>query len=596
MLGIAGIFLLTLACHLPLLGAAPLAGTEGLRVIPAHDMVRTGDWLLIRLYGQLYLIKPPLHDWLIAISEIISRTGGNEFVWRLPSVIGAALLNAALYFFGSRWFGRIGGIVSGICGLGLLALWGQARTADVDSTNTCVAAITVLCLIELHFARPTRRWPWIIGAGVAFGATLMTKGPAGLPLIIGELLYAIFRPAWLGRRNALCKRTATSPSVIAEGGSRGASALSYDSNTKSTITPLIGWVQGLRQSLRVAWSPATWVPLLIGIGLFASYALAALWAVKHLKTPPDLSGIREAGATLFPTTFKQIGLSLLLPFQLFAFALPVSLALPLIFIRGFRAAIRGSSGDENETRLELADALAGSMLVSWGVCIISGMFNPRYGYVTLAPLCLLAGAIAASVPHQSRSCASILRAIACGCVVVLLGGNLFIAAVTWKAGAGRVPMIVAGALAAIVAGITFRRLNTKPAWTPAWGLVILLILAAVPFAYQFRAERIEHSGYRAAGILRETIDPNSPLLAGEVLHSHPELFWYAGLKPQNCSTFYLPNPSHYAGGRWVVLDQDEYERWSRIAPRRLSAWKRFTIHKDVGYVAWYATKTQPASP
>src|ERR1700692_164307 len=119
LLGARAIFLLTLPCHLPLLGNPPLAGTEGLRVIPAHDMVRTGDWILIRLYGQLYLIKPPLHDWLIAISEIISRTGGNEFVWRLPSLIGAAFLNVSLYLFGARWFGRIGGIVSGICGLGL---------------------------------------------------------------------------------------------------------------------------------------------------------------------------------------------------------------------------------------------------------------------------------------------------------------------------------------------------------------------------------------------------------------------------------------------------------------------------------------------
>ena len=66
-LGATAIFLLTIACHLPLLGSAPLAGTEGHRVFPALNMVRTGDWLLPRLFGQLYLIKPPLHDWLIAI-------------------------------------------------------------------------------------------------------------------------------------------------------------------------------------------------------------------------------------------------------------------------------------------------------------------------------------------------------------------------------------------------------------------------------------------------------------------------------------------------------------------------------------------------
>jgi 4-amino-4-deoxy-L-arabinose transferase-like glycosyltransferase len=595
-LGVTAIFLLTLACHLPLLGSAPLGGTEGLRVIPAHDMVRTGDWLLIRLYGQLYLIKPPLHDWLIALSEIVSRTGGNEFVWRLPSVLGAAILNAALYLFGARWFGRIGGIVAGLCGLGLLAMWGQARTADVDSTNTTAAALAALCLIELHFGRPARRWPWIFAAGLAFGTTLMTKGPAGAPLIVGELLYAIFRPAWISRMRASCDSDSvrSSPSPKAPVALQPESPL--DPTDVKSLKPSSGWRSGFRESLRIAISPTTWAPLLIGIALFGTYAFAAWWAVQHLHTRPDLSGIREAGATLFPTNRRQIGMALLLPAQLFAFALPVSVALPLVFVRGFRTAIHDSSRGGSANRLELTDALAGSMLVSWVACVMSGMFNPRYGYVTLAPLCLLAGALAASVPYQAKSASSVLRGIVCGCVIVLLGGNLFLAAVTWKAGIGRPQMIAAGALAAVVAFVTFRRLSTRAAWMPAWGLVVLLLLTAVPFAYQFRAERFEHSDYQAAKILRATVGPNAQVLAGEVLHSHPELFWYAGIDAQTCSSFFLPNPRHYPGGYWVVLDQDEYSRWSRMAPDRLSGWKRFTSHKDVGYIAWYAkaaAETQP---
>ena len=113
-------------------------------------------------------------------------------------------------------------------------------------------------------------------------------------------------------------------------------------------------------------------------------------------------------------------------------------------------------------------------------------------------------------------------------------------------------------------------------------------------AYQFQAERREHSAYRAAGILRETVGPNDPVLSGETLHSHPELFWYAGINAQNCSTFFLQNPGHYPGGRWVVLDQEEYTSWSRIAPKQLSKWKRFMIHKDVGYIGWYA-KADPTT-
>ncbi len=275
LLGAMAIFLLTFACHLPLLGNPPLAGTEGLRVIPAHDMVRTGDWILIRLYGALYLIKPPLHDWLIAISEIISRTGGNEFVSRLPSVIGAAFLNVALYLFGARWFGRIGGIVSGFCGLGLLALWGQARTADVDATNTLACTLAFLCLIELHFGSPGRRWPWILSAGLALGATLMTKGPAGIPIILGELLWLII------------------------------SSCAFN------------WSTGIRRSLA---SPATWTPLLIGAVLFGAYGFAAWRALHHLQTTPDFSGIAEVNKTLYPDSIPRIAGALVVPFLTFAFS------------------------------------------------------------------------------------------------------------------------------------------------------------------------------------------------------------------------------------------------------------------------------------
>ena len=105
-------------------------------------------------------------------------------------MIDGALLNVCLYRFGARWFGRIGGIVSGLCGLGLLCLWGQARTADVDATNQLACSVAALCMIELYFGHPARIWAWIAGAGVALGATLMSKGPAGLPFILGVIIWA----------------------------------------------------------------------------------------------------------------------------------------------------------------------------------------------------------------------------------------------------------------------------------------------------------------------------------------------------------------------------------------------------------------------
>lgn len=550
MLGAAAIFMLTLACHLPLLGSAPLAGTEGHRVIPALEMVRTGDWLLPRLFGQLYLIKPPLHDWLIAIAQILSGGHGNELVWRLPSAIDGALLNVFLYLFGARWFGRLGGIVSGLCGLGLLCLWGQARTADVDHTNTLACTVAALCLIELYFGRPSRRWTWIIGAGVALGATLMSKGPAGLPLLIGVWGWAV----WARARQRLS----------------------------------VG---------KLLLSASFWGPLLIGIGLFGAYAVAAKIALNRLHLPPDYSGFAEVGNKFYPTSLKQLVFAFGVPPQVFAFALPVSVALPLALVPEFREAIRKSERDGDMPRSRIAHALAVSILISWGICVASGMVNPRYAYVTVAPLCILAGAIAASWPYMIPEARSVFRIFVLGSIILLFGGCVVLTGLSWSGGIGRGVMIASSCVALLLAIATYHGIAWRDDYRATWGLVVLTLLAAVPYAYQFRMERFGRSGYGQAQSLREYVGgSDAPVLTGAVLRSVPELFWYAGLHPQTTPTFALQNPRRYAGGVWVVMDPEEYKRWSIFAPRRLSRVKKFVSHKDEIFVAWYSrSDAEPAT-
>jgi len=48
------------------LGSGPLAGTEGHRALVGHQMAMGGNWLLPKLYDQVYLAKPPLDYWILA--------------------------------------------------------------------------------------------------------------------------------------------------------------------------------------------------------------------------------------------------------------------------------------------------------------------------------------------------------------------------------------------------------------------------------------------------------------------------------------------------------------------------------------------------
>lgn len=342
--------------------------------------------------------------------------------------------------------------------------------------------------------------------------------------------------------------------------------------------------------MRRLLSAGLWGPLLIGIALFGVYAVAAKIAINRLHLPPDYSGFDEVGKTLVPTSLKRIGLALLLPAQVFAFALPVSLALPLVFVPGIRRAIRESERETTAPRSQLVTALAASILLSWGVCLLTGMINPRYGYVTIAPLALLAGAVAAGVPYMALPDASLVRGVTLGCVVAMVGANGFIATLAWHGGRGHAVMLATALVAVVVAVVVFRQLQAGPSFRPAWGMVPLLALLAVPFAYQFRWERWTHSGYAAAPLMREAVAsrPDAPILTGAVLRSIPEMFWYADLHPENVSTFYLQPPSRYPGGRWVVIDDDvEHKRWKDAFGHELTHVTHFFSNKSGIYVGWY---------
>src|SRR5437867_1102164 len=91
------------AVYLPRLGAGGLTNTEGHRAIPGWGMLESGDWVLPRMFGQVYLRKPPGMSWAIAASSAVF--GETEFAARLPSALAMMGMALVAMFFGSRWFG-----------------------------------------------------------------------------------------------------------------------------------------------------------------------------------------------------------------------------------------------------------------------------------------------------------------------------------------------------------------------------------------------------------------------------------------------------------------------------------------------------------
>jgi 4-amino-4-deoxy-L-arabinose transferase-like glycosyltransferase len=537
------IFALAFICFIPLPTDVPLAGTEGHRALTAHEMVTTGEWVVPRLYGRVYLRKPALHYWIEAAFEKVAGRG-TPFIWRLPSAVEAAALAAILCLFSARWFGHVAaGIVSGLSYVALFTLWGENRGADIDISNTFFSTIAALALVELYFRDPSRPWCWAILAGAAIAGSMLVKFHAGMTIILGVWLWAAIS-AWRNGRHAdFFKR------------------------------------------------PFTWAPLAIGILSFILYGLATYAYLKAHAMTVDFSGLSEATEDihLHSHQLRYLMEWLLLPATMFVYSMPVSLSLPLAFSRHLRPA--------DQTAARTRHALAASVLIAWGICLVSGMHLPRYAFVTLPLLCPLAGALAHVATQVSPGVQARLRWSAAGSLLAVAGLAVVLCATAWKTRSAR-PLTTTIAILAMGVSLSVgRSILGGFAWPHAWGAAAVLLLASVNFGVNFSQDRWARSSLPQGRWLRGQVGPDGPIYACEAIQREPELFYYAGIPTIGVDGDEFDWRLMKTSG-WVVLEPLEMKRWQTQVPERLTRVTPFVANRNPAHVLWYqlpATATQPTT-
>lgn len=521
------IFLLCAFCFCWSLGSAPLAGTEGFRALTATQMLDSGDWLIPRLYGQLYLRKPPMMYWMLATAEMIAGTA-NEWVWRLPSALGAAALGAFFAWRSRKWWGRVAGLATGVSFLALGALWSQFRSADIDVLNTIFAWLAVLSLFEIYHRGG--RWKWMLAGAVGLGGALLLKGPAALPLVLGALIAP---PLLSGRTGELRK----------------------------------GYVWGL---------------LLTGALLFGAYMLTVMNALDTLANPAATSGLREAGDKMTVSSWGELGTALLLPLELLLYALPVLVAAVLLLRRQVLSVL------ENDTAMMLR-SLAGTYVIAAAVGVVSGMRNPRYGYILLPIFALLAGLYAATVANgKTDKREQRIAHIALLSVTLLLG----------LAAVGMAVRIVSETGEYLALGLALPAALAFAGAVQAWrkaraGLlycacVLALVSVALGFDHIKNGERWERSGYRAGIEMADITGKDARVMTGLMLWTHPEIFHYAEVEVDARNRWQFAEPFELGKSGWVLFHRREWERWNRRWPGRFSRVKELPTHVRGAMLAWYS--------
>jgi 4-amino-4-deoxy-L-arabinose transferase-like glycosyltransferase len=379
------VLLLPALLFLPGLGASGFAHSEAFRAQPAWEMLRSHDWLVVRLFEQPYLRKPPGMIWAIALSS--SLIGTTEFAARLVSACAMIASAGLCWFFLRRWFGGVAGLVAGLA-MTLMPIlsWYPpvSRSAEIEALhNVCVLAGMLVCvdalLGELRVGAPHRDKStafalvcWAIGLGLAFGAALLTKGPAGLPALLGVLIV---------------------------GGC-------------------------VRRSLGLSGSRRVWTSLVLGL-LLGATAFGAWWllAARALRVLGEPVVTQTPGQFLFEAE-RLLGI-LTLPIVVLLAALPHSLLLRELPWR--HVAAPAMSPRAQQLARAIALALGAGVLLS----MLVGISNNRYvlPVMMLVPPCCGAAAwwlgMRDSSPARRRA-----RAISWG--LLAIGLSIAIGVIVWR--------------------------------------------------------------------------------------------------------------------------------------------------------------------
>jgi 4-amino-4-deoxy-L-arabinose transferase-like glycosyltransferase len=288
---------------------------EAIRSLVAQEMIWSGNFIAPTMHGDAYLNKPPLFNWILAVSFLL-HGGAGEWAARLPTVVSLLGFAATTYHFSRKYFSRHTSLIHALMVItcGRMLFW-DSLLALIDVTFSWVVYTQIILLY--HFGRQGKWWRAFGWSYALTAAGFMLKG---LPAIVFQGL---------------------------------------------TVMTLLWWTKGWRQLFRLAH-------LLSGLGCLAILGLY-YWQYSHYV---DLSWVAER---LFVESGKRTavaqGLSASLrhivefPLEMSYHFLPWTVLLLLLFRKGSWTALK-----ENDFAAFLLVAFLVNIPVYW----LSPNVYPRY--------------------------------------------------------------------------------------------------------------------------------------------------------------------------------------------------------------------------
>lgn len=192
-LGIILVVFYGLLINLPYFHLKEFQGEEGRRIIIAKEMIERKDWIVPTVEGEIYLNKPPLFNWLLAI--VFKITGQiTEVTARSLSVINSILTAIILSLFWRTINGRgLWFTLPGLIFLSIPDVMDKAIKAEIDMTFTLFVTSSILCWFYLYETKNRPFMAWMLSL-VILSLAFLTKGVISLFFFyITVSVYLLYR-------------------------------------------------------------------------------------------------------------------------------------------------------------------------------------------------------------------------------------------------------------------------------------------------------------------------------------------------------------------------------------------------------------------
>ncbi len=175
-------------------GRRPLANQDEARfALLAREAVESHHWLLPRVRGVIYLNKPPLYFWTVAV---LAKPFGvvNDTTAPLASVLAALAALLAVIALGGRLWGTSIGLGAALVLATAPFFYFMSHQVFSDMMMTAWLAWALYFLLTARLAAVPL--PRLVGFYLCVAGALATKGPAALMALLAALAVVLVEDGW----------------------------------------------------------------------------------------------------------------------------------------------------------------------------------------------------------------------------------------------------------------------------------------------------------------------------------------------------------------------------------------------------------------